>query len=80
MERAAYDGALSYIKIIFLRNATRCFQYHGTKFRFRKSALVAESILTPSGTPSGPTIILPIMLAQSITHPLACCHLNLIGF
>ena len=83
VKRTSFDGALSCMKIIFLRNAILFF-YDTTEQSnsacFRKSGWVVF-ILTPSGILNGTTISLPIIIpARNITPQPPCCRLNLFGF
>ena len=50
VERAACDGALSCMKIIFFLNAGRLLRYQGIKLSWRKFRYVSAFIFTPSGT------------------------------
>ena len=79
VERAACDGALSCMKIIFFLNAGRLLQYQGIKLSWRKFQYVSAFIFTPSVTLSGPTSTLPIIPAQNMTPPPPCCRLTLDG-
>ena len=54
VERAACDGALSCMKIIFFLNAGRLLQYQGIKLSWRKFQYVSAFIFTPSGTLKSP--------------------------
>lgn len=66
---AAWDGALSCMKIILFQNALFFFLYHGRKWSVRNSTYLVEVILTRSGTLTGPTISLPNISNQIITPP-----------
>ena len=54
VERAACDGALSCMKIIFFLNAGRLLRYQGIKLSWRKFQYVSAFIFTPSGTLKSP--------------------------
>ena len=76
VERAACDGALSCMKIIFFLNAGRLLRYQGIKLSWRKFRYVSAFIFKPSGTLNGPTSSLPIIPAQNMTPP-PCCRRTL---
>lgn len=69
---AAWNGALSCMKMILLLKARFFFLYHGSKWAVRNSTYFAEVIWTPWGTLKGLIKSLPMFPAQNITLPSPC--------
>ena len=67
---AACEGAVSFMKSMFLLNAV--FFCHGMKYSFRKSMQTLVVILTLSATLNGPIGSVPMIAAQNITPPPPC--------
>ena len=77
VERAACDGAVSCMKIIFFLNGGCLLRSQGIKLSWRKFRYVSAFIFTPSVTLNGPTSSLPIISAQNMRLPPPCCRLTL---
>lgn len=76
---AAWNGALSCMKMILLLKARFFFLYHGSKWAVRNSTYFAEVIWTPWGTLKGLIKSLPMFPAQNITLPSPCWLCSLVG-